>query len=55
MKMISGSIVLLAAAVLWAPAIENTHRMDEAMVFAAPAALLGIVMIVAGLMDSKKS
>ena len=55
MKMLSGSIILLAAAVLWAPTIENTHKMDEAMIFAAPTALLGIVMIVAGLMDEKRS
>lgn len=54
MKMLSGSIILLAAAILWVPAIESTHKMDEAVIFAGPAALLGIIMIVMGLLDEKK-
>ena len=49
MNQISGSIVFLAAAVLWAPVVSNPRLWDDALPFAAPVALLGIAMIIKGL------
>lgn len=49
MNQISGSIVFLAAAVLWSPVVSNPRLWDEALPFAAPVALLGILMIIKGL------
>ena len=52
MNQISGSIVFLAAAVLWAPVVSNPRLWDEALPFAAPVALLGILMIIKGLRNA---
>jgi hypothetical protein len=49
MNQISGSIVFLAAAVLWAPGVSNPRLWENALPYAAPIALLGIVMIIDGL------
>jgi hypothetical protein len=49
MNQISGSIVFLAAAILWAPVVSNPRLWDDALPYAAPVALLGIVMIIDGL------
>lgn len=49
MNQISGSIVFLAATVLWAPGVSNPSLWENALPYAAPVALLGIVMIIDGL------
>ena len=49
MNQISGSIVFLAAAVLWAPVVSNPRLWHDAFPYAAPVALLGIFMIIKGL------
>jgi formate-dependent nitrite reductase membrane component NrfD len=48
MKAISGSILILAAAVLLQPAVENDNRLDEAIVFAAPFLLVGLFLLFGG-------
>jgi hypothetical protein len=49
MKTIAGSILVLAAAVLLQPAAEDHNRLDEAIVFAAPVLIFGLVLLVSGL------
>jgi hypothetical protein len=49
MNQISGSIVFLAAAVLWAPGVSNPSLWKNALPYAAPVALLGILMIIKGI------
>jgi hypothetical protein len=49
MKTIAGSILVLAGAVLLQPAARNHHQIDEALVFATPFLLAGIILMIVGL------
>jgi hypothetical protein len=49
MKTISGSILILAAAVIFQPAIVNFAKADEAMVFVAPIFIMGVALLGIGL------
>ena len=49
MKTIAGSILILAAAVMLQPVVENQNRLDEALVFAGPSLLFGGILLFVGL------
>ena len=49
MKTIAGSILILAAAVLLQPTMENQNRLDEVVLFAGPVFLFGLVLMIGGL------
>lgn len=49
MNQISGSILVLAAAVLWASAIGNPRFLDQSICIAAAVALMGVFMVIKGL------
>ena len=49
MRIISGSILVLAAAVLLQPAIAEKHHFDEAIIFAIPVLLVGVALMISGL------
>ncbi|QQL44601.1 hypothetical protein [Sulfuriroseicoccus oceanibius] len=49
MKSIAGSILVLAAAILLQPVIENFSRMGEAMLFAVPVLIFAVAYLIAGL------
>ena len=49
MKSIAGSILVLAAAVLLQPAVENSYKFDEAILFAGPVLIVAVFFLIAGL------
>ena len=49
MKTIAGSILILAGAVLLQPAVESSNRFDEAIIFAGPVTILGVILMIVGL------
>lgn len=56
MKMIAGSILILAAATLLAPAIPGSiHHIVNATKFAAPLGALGLALIVYGWMTDSQN
>lgn len=51
MNRITGSILILAAAVLLAPAVDSPHRFDEGLIFGAPVLIAGVIFLVKGARD----
>ena len=57
MKSISGSIVILTAGIIMAGGLqsEQSRRLELAMMFAIPIALVGVVILVRGLYADSKT